>query len=173
MTSPTTTNATAEQAREMLAAEYETGGWKIAARNVRDGIADVFDNCALRAITRALSTPPEAAAGEAAVVEIEASADHGRSVLNCVLPVGTKLYLATPAPADDALADARRKKRIGPRREVLAGLLAALHYGQYATGDDKKALDRSIERALRNFNIGSHRFEAALHAQAQGAGVGE
>lgn len=45
-----------------------------------------------------------------------------------------------------------------PTREELASLLAALHYGQYSTNEDKKNLDRNIERALRNFDIGLAEF---------------
>ena len=45
-----------------------------------------------------------------------------------------------------------------PTREALASLLAALHYGQYSTPDDLFILKRNIERALRDFDIGSGVF---------------
>lgn len=45
-----------------------------------------------------------------------------------------------------------------PTREELASLLAALHYGQYSTNEDKKNLRENIERALRNFDIGLAEF---------------
>lgn len=48
------------------------------------------------------------------------------------------------------------------RENNLAGLLAALHYGQYSTHEDKQKLDAAIEKALEDFDIGMHEFEPAV-----------
>lgn len=55
-------------------------------------------------------------------------------------------------------SDGKSFNREPPTREHLAGLLAALYYGQYNTNEDKKNLDRNILRALRNFDIGIGEF---------------
>jgi hypothetical protein len=45
-----------------------------------------------------------------------------------------------------------------PSRETLAGLLAAMYYAQWSTHEDKKRIECGIESALRDFDIGLHKF---------------
>jgi hypothetical protein len=54
-----------------------------------------------------------------------------------------------------------------PTRETLAGLLAALHYGQYADNTEEKQLRKDIECALRDFDIGLNEFASPPQAAQQ------